>query len=236
MMFRIENITAGYGDITVLHGISLEIQKGEIVSLVGANAAGKSTLLRAISGLIPIDEGAIWFEDERIEQLDIKDRVAKGLIQIPEGRELFPGMSVQDNLLMGAFSKEHRKKANKNMEKVYELFPRLKERYKQMAGSLSGGEQQMVAIGRGLMSDPKLLMLDEPSLGLAPIVVQQMIQIIKKISEDMGTTIFLVEQNVNHALKLAKRGYVMENGNIVMSGSGQELLNNEHIKKAYLGI
>jgi branched-chain amino acid transport system ATP-binding protein len=235
-MFRIENITAGYGDITVLHGISLEIQKGEIVSLVGANAAGKSTLLRAISGLIPIDEGAIWFEDERIEQLDIKDRVAKGLIQIPEGRELFPGMSVQDNLLMGAFSKEHRKKANKNMEKVYELFPRLKERYKQMAGSLSGGEQQMVAIGRGLMSDPKLLMLDEPSLGLAPIVVQQMIQIIKKISEDMGTTIFLVEQNVNHALKLAKRGYVMENGNIVMSGSGQELLNNEHIKKAYLGI
>ena len=235
-MFRIENITAGYGDITVLHGISLEIQKGEIVSLVGANAAGKSTLLRAISGLIPIDEGAIWFEDERIEQLDNKDRVAKGLIQIPEGRELFPGMSVQDNLLMGAFSKEHRKKANKNMEKVYELFPRLKERYKQMAGSLSGGEQQMVAIGRGLMSDPKLLMLDEPSLGLAPIVVQQMIQIIKKISEDMGTTIFLVEQNVNHALKLAKRGYVMENGNIVMSGSGQELLNNEHIKKAYLGI
>lgn len=235
-MFRIENITAGYGDITVLHGISLKIQKGEIVSLVGANAAGKSTLLRAISGLIPIDEGAIWFEDERIEKLDIKDRVARGLIQIPEGRELFPGMSVQDNLLMGAFSKEHRKKANKNMEKVYELFPRLQERYKQMAGSLSGGEQQMVAIGRGLMSDPKLLMLDEPSLGLAPIVVQQMIQIIKKISEDMGTTIFLVEQNVNHALKLAKRGYVMENGNIVMSGSGQELLNNEHIKKAYLGI
>jgi branched-chain amino acid transport system ATP-binding protein len=235
-MFRIENITAGYGDITILHDISLEIQKGEIVSLVGANAAGKSTLLRAISGLIEVTEGAIWFEGERIDQLEIKDRVAKGLIQIPEGRELFPGMSVQDNLLMGAFSKEHRKDANKKLGKVYELFPRLKERYKQMAGSLSGGEQQMVAIGRGLMSDPKLLMLDEPSLGLAPIIVQQMIQVIKQINEDMGTAIFLVEQNVNHALKLAQRGYVLENGKIVMSGSGRELLENDHIRKAYLGI
>lgn len=235
-MFRIENLTAGYGDITILYDISLEIQKGEIVSLVGANAAGKSTLLRAISGLIEVAEGAIWFEGECIDQLEIKDRVAKGLIQIPEGRELFPGMSVQDNLLMGAFSKEHRKNADKKLGKVYELFPRLKERYKQMAGSLSGGEQQMVAIGRGLMSDPKLLMLDEPSLGLAPIIVQQMIQVIRQINEEMGTAIFLVEQNVNHALKLAQRGYVLENGKIVMSGSGRELLENDHIKKAYLGI
>lgn len=235
-MFRIDKLTAGYGDITILHGISLEIQKGEIVSLVGANAAGKSTLLRAISGLIELEEGSIWFEGERIDQLEIKERVARGLIQIPEGRELFPRMTVQDNLIMGAFSKEYRAKAEKNLKRVYELFPRLKERYRQLAGSLSGGEQQMVAIGRGLMSEPKLLMLDEPSLGLAPIVVQQMFQTIKHISEEMGATIFLIEQNVNHALKLAQRGYVMENGNIVMSGSGRELLENEHIKKAYLGI
>lgn len=234
-MFRIENLSAGYGDVTILDGVTLEVDRGEVVSLVGANAAGKTTLLNTISGLIKHSTGEIWFEGSRIGQMDTKDRVALGIIQIPEGRQLFPQMTVEDNLLMGAFVKKTRIKAKANLEMVYELYPRLKERRKQQGGSLSGGEQQMLAIGRGLMSEPKMLMLDEPSLGLAPIIVHQMISTIKNISR-MGTTIFLVEQNVNHALTLAERAYVLENGRIVLSGTGRELLNNEHVKKAYLGI
>jgi ABC-type branched-chain amino acid transport systems, ATPase component len=234
-MFKILNLTVGYGDVTVLREVSLEVKKGEIISLIGGNAAGKTTLLNTISGLIIQKEGEIWFEDERIDRLPAKDRVARGIIQVPEGRKLFPEMTVEDNLFMGAYVKEARNFMRDNLDKVYGLFPRLKERRKQIAGSLSGGEQQMVAIGRGLMSLPRFLMLDEPSLGLAPIIVQQMLEAIKQISE-MGTTIFLVEQNVIHALSLAQRAYVMENGRIVLSGLGDELMNNEHVKKAYLGI
>lgn len=234
-MFRIKNLSAGYGDVTVLKGISLEIMQGEIVSLVGANAAGKTTLLNTVSGLIKPSAGEIFFWDKRIDNMEPKDRVALGIIQIPEGRKLFPQMTVEDNLLMGAFVKNVRGNAKSNLEKVYSLYPRLKERRRQIAGSLSGGEQQMVAIGRGLMAEPKMLMLDEPSLGLAPIIVIEMIETIRKINET-GTTVFLVEQNVNHALKLAERAYVIENGSIVLSGTGKELLNNEHVKKAYLGM
>ncbi|MGI5936920.1 MAG: ABC transporter ATP-binding protein [Oscillospiraceae bacterium] len=234
-MLKIENLKAGYGDITVLNGISIEINQGEIVSLVGANAAGKTTLINTISGLIRQSEGEISFEGTRIDNLDPKDRVAMGIVQIPEGRKLFPQMTVEDNLILGAFVKERRVNYKANLEKVYTLYPRLKERRRQMAGSLSGGEQQMVAIGRGLMAEPKLLMLDEPSLGLAPIIVFEMMETIRSISEE-GTTIFLVEQNVNHALKLAERAYVLENGSIVLEGTGEELLNDEHVKKAYLGM
>lgn len=234
-MFKIANLSAGYGDVSVLYGISLEIQKGEIVSLVGSNAAGKTTLLNTVSGLVRQGEGDIFFEDQKIDHMDPKDRVALGLVQVPEGRKLFPQMTVEDNLLMGAFVKNVRSHSKTNLEKVYALYPRLKERRKQLGGSLSGGEQQMVAIGRGLMAEPKMLMLDEPSLGLAPIVVLEMLETIRKISET-GTTIFLVEQNVNHALKLAERAYVIENGSIVLTGTGKELLNNEYVKKAFLGM
>lgn len=235
MMLRIEHLSAGYGDVGVLDDVSLEVDRGEIVSLVGANAAGKSTLINVISGLIRPTKGKIYFEDQEIGQIDTIERVALGIIQIPEGRKLFPQMTVEDNLLMGAFVRDKRPKIKENLERVYTLFPRLKERTKQMGGSLSGGEQQMVAIGRGLMADPKMLLLDEPSLGLAPIVVLEMLEVIRTISKD-GTTIFLVEQNVNHALHLAERGYVLENGRIVMEGSGEELLNDEHVKIAYLGM
>lgn len=234
-MLRIDKLTAGYGDITVLKDVSLEIHEGEIVSLVGANAAGKSTLLNTISGLINKKSGTIYFQGHAIDKLEPKDRVEKGIIQIPEGRKLFPQMTVEDNLTMGAFAKGVRPNAKNNLQRVFDLFPKLRERKKQLAGSLSGGEQQMVAIGRGLMAEPKLLMLDEPSLGLAPIIVSEMLETIKAINES-GMTIFLVEQNVNNALKLAKRAYVMENGKIVLSGLGDELLNNEYVKKAYLGI
>jgi branched-chain amino acid transport system ATP-binding protein len=234
-MFKIANLNAGYGDVSVLYGISLEIKQGEIVSLVGANAAGKTTLLNTISGLIKPSEGEMYFQDQKIDHMDPKDRVALGLVQVPEGRKLFPQMTVEDNLLMGAFVKNVRDKSKSNLEKVYSLYPRLKERRKQLGGSLSGGEQQMVAIGRGLMAEPKMLMFDEPSLGLAPIVVLEMFETIKKISQS-GTTIFLVEQNVNHALKLAERAYVIENGSIVLTGSGKELLNNDYVKKAFLGM
>lgn len=234
-MLKMTNVHAGYGDVGVLFGVSLEINEGEIVSLVGANAAGKTTLLNTVSGLIPATEGEIWFGDQRIDALAPKDRVALGIVQIPEGRKLFPQMTVEDNLLMGAFIKSARAKLKDNLDRVYTLYPRLKERRKQLGGSLSGGEQQMVSIGRGLMANPKMLMFDEPSLGLAPIIVSEMFETIEKISAD-GTTIFLVEQNVNHALRLAQRAYVIENGSIVLSGTGSELLENEYVKKAFLGM
>jgi len=234
-MFKIENLSAGYGDVSVLFQNSLEIQQSEVVSLVGSNAAGKTTLLNTISGLVQHTEGEIYFLGEKIGSLDPKDRVAMGLIQVPEGRQLFPQMTVEDNLMMGAFTKKVRANSKANLEKVYAIYPKLKERRKQLGGSLSGGEQQMVAIGRGLMAEPKMLMLDEPSLGLAPIVVLEMLETIKSISQT-GTTIFLVEQNVNHALKLAERAYVLENGSIVLEGTGADLLTNDYVKKAYLGL
>lgn len=235
-MLKIKDLVAGYGDVRVLNEVSLEINNGEIVSIVGANAAGKTTLVNAISGLVQTSSGEILFEGESIEQLNPKDRVELGIIEIPEGRLLFPDMTVEDNLMMGGFSPRTRKNVAKNMEMVFSLYPILRERRKQLGGSLSGGEQQMCAIGRGLMGEPKLLMLDEPSLGLAPIVVQRLMATIRQISDEMGTTILLVEQNVKHALSMAKRAYVLENGHIVLSGSGQELMGNEHVKKAYMGL
>lgn len=234
-MLKIKNVKAGYGEVQVLNDVSMEIREGEIVSLIGANAAGKSTLLNTISGLIHLTGGSILFQDKPIHGLDAKLRVELGIIQIPEGRKLFPQMSVEDNLLMGGFTASARANAKTNLQKMYDLFPRLRERKRQLAGSLSGGEQQMVAISRGLMAEPKLLMLDEPSLGLAPVIVYDMLETIKTINHS-GVTVFLVEQNVNHALKLAERAYVIENGSIVMDGKGSELINNEYVKKAYLGM
>jgi len=234
-MLKIKNVKAGYGEVQVLNDVSMEIREGEIVSLIGANAAGKCTLLNTISGLIHLTGGSILFQDKPIHELDAKLRVELGIIQIPEGRKLFPQMSVEDNLLMGGFTASARANAKTNLQKMYDLFPRLRERKRQLAGSLSGGEQQMVAISRGLMAEPKLLMLDEPSLGLAPVIVYDMLETIKTINHS-GVTVFLVEQNVNHALKLAERAYVIENGSIVMDGKGSELINNEYVKKAYLGM
>jgi branched-chain amino acid transport system ATP-binding protein len=234
-MLKISNLDAGYGESQVLFGVSLEIQKGDIVSMVGSNAAGKSTLLNVLSGINKPWAGKVEFLGEDITDLSSQKRIEKGLIQCPEGRKLFPDMTVYENLLLGAYSKRSKGKKEENIKRIYDMFPRLYERRHQHAGSLSGGEQQMCAIGRSIMATPELLVLDEPSLGLAPIIVQQMFEIIKEINDD-GVTIFLVEQNVNKALKIAKKGYVIENGEIVLSGAGHDLLNNENLRKAYLGV
>lgn len=234
-MLKISNLEAGYGESQVLFGVSLEVQKGDIVSMVGSNAAGKTTLLDIVSGINKPWNGKIEFLGEDITRWSSEKRIEKGLIQCPEGRKLFPEMSVYENLLLGAYSKRARDTKEKNIKRVYEMFPRLFERRHQQAGCLSGGEQQMCAIGRAIMTRPELLILDEPSLGLAPIIVQQMFEIIKEINEE-GVTIFLVEQNVNKALKIAKKGYVIESGEIVLHGTGHELLNNDNLRKAYLGV
>jgi branched-chain amino acid transport system ATP-binding protein len=234
-MLRLESIHAGYGRIAILHDITIEVAKGEVVTIVGANGAGKSTTLRAISGIIPVTAGRITFEGEEISRLGAPAIVQRGITMVPEARQLFPFMTVRDNLLMGAYHARARAGAAQRLEQVLALFPRLQERLGQLAGLLSGGEQQMVAIARGLMSDPKLLMFDEPSLGLAPIIVKQVFEIIDRIVE-LGTTVLIVEQNVFHTLRSADRGYVLENGRIVLHDSGEALLVNPHVKKAYLGI
>jgi branched-chain amino acid transport system ATP-binding protein len=234
-MLRLESVCAGYGRTAILHDVAITVAKGEVVTIVGANGAGKSTTLRAISGVIPVSGGRIIFEGEEISRLGAPAIVQRGITMVPEARQLFPFMSVRDNLLMGAFHKKARAGAAGRLEQVVTMFPRLKERFGQMAGLLSGGEQQMVAIARGLMSNPKLLMFDEPSLGLAPIIVKQVFEIIDRIVE-LGTTVLIVEQNVFHTLRSADRGYVLENGRIVMHDTGEALLGNPHVKKAYLGI
>ncbi len=234
-MLKISGLEAGYGESQVLFGITLHIKKGDIVSMVGSNAAGKTTLLNIISGLNKSWGGKVEFLGQDITDLVPEKRIEMGLIQCPEGRRLFPGMTVLENLLLGAYANRAQHNMNENLERVYNMFPRLYERRYQLAGSLSGGEQQMCAIGRAIMTNPELLILDEPSLGLAPIIVQQMFEIIKEINEK-GVTIFLVEQNVNKALSLAKKGYVIESGEIVMEGTGQELLINDDLRKAYLGV
>ena len=234
-MLRLENVHAGYGRTAILHDVTIDVRKGEVVTIVGANGAGKSTTLRAISGVIPATAGRITFEGEEINRLGAPAIVARGITMVPEARQLFPFMTVRDNLLMGAFHKKARAGAADRLDLVLAMFPRLKERCGQMAGLLSGGEQQMVAIGRGLMSDPKLLMFDEPSLGLAPIIVKQVFEIIDRVVE-LGTTVLIVEQNVFHTLCRADRGYVLENGRIVMHDTGEALLGDPHVKKAYLGI
>ena len=234
-MLRIENIDVAYGDVQVLHGMSLVVEEGEIVALVGANAAGKTTTINTVSGIIRPRTGSISFRGQRIDQLNPYDIVALGLVQVPEGRRLFPYMTVLENLELGAYSREARRQRGKTLEMVFGLLPILKERQDQIAGSLSGGEQQMLAIGRGLMALPRLLMLDEPSLGLAPLLVKQILDTVKDVNA-RGMTVLLVEQNVQHSLRLAHRGYVLENGRIVLEGKGEELLGDPHLKKAYLGM
>ena len=235
MLLELENVTLAYGRIQALHGISLTVGQGEIVALIGANGAGKSTTMRAISGLRPVAEGSIRFDGQDITRLRADLRVVRGVSQSPEGRGIFPGMSVRENLEMGAYTRRNRSEIDEDLQRAYALFPRLKEREKQAGGTLSGGEQQMLAVGRALMSRPKLLLLDEPSMGLAPMLIQQIFDIIVEINQQ-GTTVLLVEQNAQQALSRAHRAYVLETGRIVKTGSGAELLHDPAVKDAYLGV
>jgi len=234
-MLKLQGVSAGYGGTEIIRNISLEVNKGEVVTIVGANGAGKTTTLRTICGIVKPTSGTIEFEGKQINGLGSDLIVNAGVTMIPEGRQLFPFISVKDNLLMGAYKKSARGVVNQRMEEVLDIFPRVRERLSQLAGSLSGGEQQMVAIARGLMANPALLMFDEPSLGLSPLLVSQVFDVIDRIV-GMGMTVLIVEQNIVHTLKIADRGYVLENGEITMTGTGKDLLENPHIRKAYLGI
>jgi branched-chain amino acid transport system ATP-binding protein len=235
MLLELENVTLLYGRIQALHGISLTVGEGEIVALIGANGAGKTTTMRAISGLRPVAQGSIRFDGKDITRLRADLRVVRGVSQSPEGRGIFPGMTVRENLEMGAYTRRNRAEINEDMERAFTLFPRLREREKQVGGTLSGGEQQMLAVGRALMSRPKLLLLDEPSMGLAPMLIQQIFDIVVEIN-GQGTTVLLVEQNAQQALSRAHRAYVLETGRIVKSGTGAELLHDPSVKDAYLGV
>jgi branched-chain amino acid transport system ATP-binding protein len=219
----------------VIWSVSLEVNRGEIVALLGANGSGKSTILNTVSGLLTPASGSITFEDQRLDQVPAHKVIEHGIAQVPEGRRLFPEMTVRENLIMGSLTPKAKARRKETIEWVFGLFPRLREREKQMAGTLSGGEQQMLAVGRGLMSLPKLIMLDEPSLGLAPILVAEIFNIIYRIQQE-GVTVLVVEQNTKHTLEICHRGYVLENGRVVLDGTGQELLDNEQVKQAYLGI
>lgn len=234
-MLKVKGLNVGYGDLQVLWDVNFEVNEGEIVVLVGANGAGKSTTIRTISSLIRPISGTIEFDGVRIDQLPPYHIIDRGIVHVPEGRRLFPTMNVEENLIMGALKSEAKKKRAETLAEVYDLFPRLKERRKQMAGTMSGGEQQMLAVGRGLMSLPKFMMFDEPSLGLAPILVQEIFNIVKTINQK-NVTILLVEQNVNQTLALCNRAYALENGRIVMQGTGTELLNDKSFKECFLGI
>jgi len=233
-MLKVTDLRAAYGKIEALKGVSLEVKQGEIVTLIGANGAGKSTTLKTISGQLAPKTGSIEFEGENIGGVRPHLVTGKGIIQVPEGRRIFSRMTVMENLDMGAFLRKDKEAVKADLDHVFELFPRLKERIAQKGGTLSGGEQQMLAMGRALMSKPRLLMLDEPSMGLAPVVVETIFEIILKLNAD-GITILLVEQNANMALAIANRGYVLETGAIALSGPGRELLANEAVRKAYLG-
>jgi branched-chain amino acid transport system ATP-binding protein len=234
-MLKVNGIDVFYGDLQVLWDISFEVKEKEILVLVGANGAGKSTTIRTISSLLTPRKGSIEFNGTRLDRSPPHRVIEHGIVHVPEGRRLFPQMSVEENLIMGTLHGEAKTKRFNTMERVYQLFPRLRERKKQLAGTLSGGEQQMLAVGRGLMSLPKLMMFDEPSLGLAPILVQDIFRIIRKINEE-GVTVLLVEQNVRQTLAMCHRAYVLENGRVVLEGTGQALMANEHVKEAYLGI
>jgi branched-chain amino acid transport system ATP-binding protein len=233
-MLRIENLQVAYGKVQALWGVSLSIDAGQIVALVGANGAGKTSLLKTISGLIKPVSGSIIFENTRLDQAAPTQIVRLGVIQVPEGRKLFPEMSVLENLLLGAYLTPVNQREER-LEQVFSVFPVLKGRRSQLAGTLSGGEQQMVAIGRGLMAAPKLLMLDEPSLGLSPFLVEEMFGVVEEVNR-LGMTVLLVEQNTEHALSIAHQGFVMESGRIALSGTGSELLANPEVRKAYLGL
>ena len=233
-MLKVENINVYYGAIHALKGISVEVKEGEIVTLIGANGAGKSTILRTISGLLRTKTGNILFEGNSVATMAPEEIVKKGISQVPEGRRIFANMTVEENLELGAYIRSDKPGIRKDIDKVFERFPRLGERRKQIAGTLSGGEQQVLAIGRGLMSQPRLLLLDEPSMGLAPLLVKEIFSIIKEINAS-GTTILLVEQNANMALSIAHQAYVLETGRITLSGSAKELMESEEVRKAYLG-
>jgi branched-chain amino acid transport system ATP-binding protein len=234
-MLEVENVSAGYGLVQILWDVSFKIKEKEIVSIIGPNGAGKTTLVKTIIGLLPPKNGTIRFKGESIEKLPSYEIVKKGISMIPEGREIFPRMTVDENLRLGAYIVPDKSKIKDSKEKVYQIFPVLKKKEKLLAQNLSGGEQQMLVIGRSLMSNPQLLILDEPSLGLAPIIVEKVLDTLSKINED-GMTILLVEQNIRDSLTISNRGYVLEEGKIIIEGEGRELLANSHIKEVYLGI
>jgi branched-chain amino acid transport system ATP-binding protein len=234
-MLNINHLDVSYGDVQVLWDVSFEVRENEILVLIGANGAGKSTTLRSISGLLVPSKGSIEFKGTRLDQIANHKVVELGVAHVPEGRRLFPEMTVEENLIMGSLNAKAKGKRQETLKEVFRLFPRLEERRKQYARTLSGGEQQMCAIGRGLMALPELLLFDEPSLGLSPILVQEIFRTIQRINQE-GVTVLLVEQNVKHTLSICNRAYVLENGRIVLEGTGQELLNNPHVREAYLGI
>lgn len=233
-MLKVENLSVHYGVIEAVKNVSFEVNEGEVVTLIGANGAGKTSILRTISGLVRPSSGTISFRGNEIQKVPARKIVADGLSQVPEGRHVFSGLTVMENLEMGAFLRHNREENQKNLKKIFDRFPRLEERKNQDAATLSGGEQQMLAMGRALMSQPKLLLLDEPSMGLAPIFIQEIFDIVQDIQRQ-GTTVLLIEQNANKALSIADRGYVLETGKVVLSGTGKELLASEEVKKAYLG-
>ena len=235
LMLEISHIDVFYGDVQVLWDVSFEVKKGEIVALIGANGSGKTTTLATISSLLRPRKGSVTYEGEPIHTREPHDMVSLGIAHVPEARRLFPEMSVKENLLVGALAPEAKKARPEMLEKVFTIFPRLKERENQAAGTLSGGEQQMAAMARGLMSKPRLLMLDEPSLGLSPLLVGEIFRVIQEVHEQ-GVTVLLVEQNVFKTLSIADRAYVLENGRVVLEGTGKDLLANDHVKKAYLGL
>jgi branched-chain amino acid transport system ATP-binding protein len=234
-MLEVENLSAAYGMVRILWDVSFKVKEKEIVSIIGPNGAGKTTLARTIVGLLPAKNGAIRFKGENIEKLPTYEIVKKGITLIPEGREIFPRMTVEENLRLGAYTVNDKAKVNKSKEQVYQLFPVLKKKEKALAQTLSGGEQQMLVICRSLMSNPELLILDEPSMGLAPIIVEKVLDTLQKINED-GVTILLIEQNIRDSLNIANRAYVLEEGKIIKEGEGRALLSNDHIKEAYLGV
>ena len=234
-MLSVDKLDFAYGDLKVLWSIDLTVYGGEVVTLVGSNGAGKSTTLKNISRLVKPSAGAITFEGEDLAKLEPHQVVERGVVHVPEGRRIFPEMTVRENLRMGSYIKSTRKDRDRNIERVFTLFPRLQEREKQLGGTLSGGEQQMLAIGRGLMANPRLLILDEPSLGLSPLLVKTIFQTISEINRQ-GVTVLLIEQNVHQALRIASRAYVLETGRVVLTGTGAELLANDHVKKAFLGM
>ncbi|MCE5242528.1 MAG: ABC transporter ATP-binding protein [Desulfobacteraceae bacterium] len=234
-MLRVEHVNAGYGDIQVLWDVSFHVAPNEIVVLVGANGAGKSTIMRTISSLIRPVAGSILFEDARLDKIPAHKVIEVGVAHVPEARQLFPEMTVTENLELGSFTPKAKARRKETMEWVFELFPRLKERHKQLAGTMSGGEQQMCAIARGLMSRPKMLLFDEPSLGLSPLLTKEIFRLVKRIREQ-GVTVLMVEQNVKQTLAICDRGYVLENGRIVLEGKGEDLLENDQVKQAFLGI
>lgn len=233
-MLKIENLSISYGAIEAVKDVSFEVNEGEVVTLIGANGAGKTSILRTISGLVRPSNGTISYLDNQIQKTAARKIVADGLAQVPEGRHVFPGLTVLENLEMGAFLNNSKDEIQASLKRVFDRFPRLEERKNQDAATLSGGEQQMLAMGRALMSKPKLLLLDEPSMGLAPIFIQEIFDIIQDIQKQ-GTTVLLIEQNANKALSIADRGYVLETGKLVLSGTGQELLASDEVRKAYLG-